>query len=163
MKNGLHINEILTILRRTYPTIPMHEAHRKNPFRLLVAIVLSQRARDSVTVPTATKLFERITTAQDLLDLPIKELETIIKPIGFHHTKAAALKKLSAALVERYNGDVPSTEAELLLLPQVGRKTANILLTEFFHTPQIAVDVNMFVSQEIHIVPSAPFSCIASE
>ncbi len=143
MKNDLHIDVVLEILSRVYPTIPMHEVHAKNPFRLLVAVVLSQRARDSVTVPTAAKLFERITTANDLMELPIGELETIIKPIGFHHTKALALKKLARVLVENYDGVVPNTEKELLLLPQVGRKTANILLTEFFHTPQIAVDIHV--------------------
>lgn len=143
MKTDLPINQVLTILSHEYPTIPMHEVHALNPFRFLVAIVLSQRARDSVTVPVTVQLFEHITTVQDLNDFPLEKLEAIIKPIGFHHTKAVALKKLSRALLERFNGEVPSTEEELLSLPQVGRKTANILLTEFFDTPQIAVDIHV--------------------
>jgi len=139
-----HIVEtVLTILDHTYPTLAMHEVHGQDPFRMLVAVILSQRARDAVTVPVAARLFERITTPQDLLNLPTEELEAIIYPIGFAHAKATALKKMAAVLVEQYGGVVPGTEAELLSLPQVGRKTANIILTTFFHTPQIAVDIHV--------------------
>jgi len=67
----------------------------------------------------------------------------ILRPIGFFHAKAAAVQKLSRIIVEKFDGQVPKTEAELLSLPQVGRKTANIMLTLFFNTPQIAVDVHV--------------------
>lgn len=137
------VRSVITLLRTSYPTLPMHEVHGHDPFQMLVAVVLSQRARDAVTVPTASLLFQRIHTPQQLLDLPLKELEAIIKPIGFQVAKAVALKKLAKSLVEKYNGIVPSTEEELLSLPQVGRKTANIILTTFFDTPQIAVDIHV--------------------
>ncbi len=134
---------VLDILATTYPTLPMHEAFGHDPFQMLIAVVLSQRSRDSVTVPTAQTLFARAHTPQELCSLAQSELESIIKPIGFYHTKASAIKKLSAIIVERFNGVVPATEQELLSLPHVGRKTANIILTCFFHTPQIAVDIHV--------------------
>jgi endonuclease III len=137
------VSTVLEILDTTYPTLAMHEVHGKDPFRMLVAVVLSQRARDAITVPTAATLFERITTAQDLADFPIEELEAIIQPIGFHKEKAKSLKELANVLVDQYGGQVPTTEEELLSLPRVGRKTANIILTTFFDTPQIAVDIHV--------------------
>lgn len=137
------IPTVLSILDKEYPTIPMHVEHGGDPFRLLVAIILSQRARDSVTVPLTTTLFTHITTPQDMVDLPQQKLEDIIHPIGFYHAKATALQEMAKILVETYHGKVPTTEKELLALPHVGRKTANIILTSCFNTPQIAVDVHV--------------------
>lgn len=137
------VKTVIQLLDRTYPTLPMHEVHGHDPFQMLVAVILSQRSRDSVTVPTATKLFEVAKTPQDFVNLPIQELERHIKRIGFYKAKAVAIKKLSSILVEQYAEHVPSTEKELLLLPHVGRKTANIILTTFFDTPQIAVDIHV--------------------
>jgi endonuclease III len=134
---------VLSILDRTYPTIAMHEVHGHDPFQLLVAVILSQRSRDSVTVPTAQKLFETVKTPADFVRIPQVELEQKIRAIGFYTAKAAAIKKLSAILIEKYNGQVPSREGDLLSLPHVGRKTANIILTTFFDTPQIAVDIHV--------------------
>lgn len=139
----MQIEPVLEILDRTYPTIPMHEVHGHDPFQLLVAVILSQRARDSVTVPLATKLFTVAKTPQDFVDLPIAKLSEIIRPIGFYSAKSIAIKKLAKILVDKYDGKVPRTEAELLELPSVGRKTANIILTTFFDTPQIAVDIHV--------------------
>lgn len=137
------IVSVLQILDRKYPSLPMLTVHATTPFRLLVAIILSQRSKDSVTVPLAQKLFKRVSTPQDFQKIPLLELEKIIQPIGFYKVKAKALKKLSNLLMEKYAGHVPSTEQELLSLPQVGHKTANILLTTFFNTPKIAVDTHV--------------------
>lgn len=134
---------VLNILSKTYTDHPMHEAFKHNAVHMLIAVVLSQRATDAMTIPVAKKLFEHAPTARDIMNLPQHELESIIRPIGFFHAKAAALKKLCAALAERHHGEVPHTEQELLALPQVGRKTANIMLTLFFKTPQIAVDIHV--------------------
>ncbi|MEP7166640.1 MAG: endonuclease III [Candidatus Woesebacteria bacterium] len=134
---------VLNILDKKYPTIAMHEVHGHDPFQMLVAVILSQRSRDSVTVPVAKTLFETVKTPADFVTISQTDLEQKIHAIGFYHAKAAALKKMSALLVEKYQGKVPSTEEELLSLPQVGRKTANIILTTFFNTPQIAVDIHV--------------------
>lgn len=143
MQSTLKIVKVLEILDETYPTIPMHEVHGHDPFQLLVAVILSQRSRDSVTVPTAAKLFEVAKTPEDFVNLPAEELERLIHAIGFYHEKAAAIKKMSEILVNEYDGKVPSSEKELLSLPHVGRKTSNIILTTFFDTPQIAVDIHV--------------------
>src|SRR5579859_4492266 len=110
MKTTKAIITVLELLNQAYPTIPMHEEHALNPFRLLVAIILSQRARDRVTVPLTKELFTHITTAQDLERLPLGELEQLIRPIGFYKTKAKALKELASVLITKYNATVPSNE-----------------------------------------------------
>lgn len=133
----------MDILRATYTTHPMHEAFQHDVFQMLIAVVLSQRATDAMTIPVAKKLFEVAPAPQAIVELPLVELEKIIRPIGFFHQKAVALKKLSSAILEKHGGKVPTIEEQLLALPQVGRKTANIILTMFFETPQIAVDVHV--------------------
>jgi len=137
------VKRVLDILFQTYPSHPMHEAFQHNPFHMLIAVVLSQRATDARTIPVAQHLFTFADTPLKIIQLPIVKLEEILHPIGFYQHKALALKKLSQQLIERFDGKVPSTEEELLSLPQVGRKTANIMLTMFFNTPQIAVDVHV--------------------
>ncbi len=121
----------------------MHEAFGDDPFCMLVAVVLSQRATDAMTIPVAHKLFQKAKTPQEIVELSSKTMETILHPIGFYRQKTRALKALSRMLIEKFDSKVPSTEQELLSLPQVGRKTANIILTLFFHTPQIAVDTHV--------------------
>lgn len=110
---------------------------------MLVAVILSQRATDAMTIPVAQTLFQTAPTPQAIVRLKIQTLENIIKPIGFFRAKAKAIQKLSHMLIEKFSGQVPNTESDLLSLPQVGRKTANIMLTLFFNTPQIAVDVHV--------------------
>lgn len=138
-----NIERVIQILQKTYTTHPMHEAFKHDAFQMLIAVVLSQRATDAMTIPVSMQLFKHAPTAQLLANIPLAEIEKIIRPIGFFHAKAQAIKKLARVLVEQHNGKVPSTELELLALPQVGRKTANIMLTLFFNTPQIAVDVHV--------------------
>lgn len=141
--NQATVKTVLSILDTTYPTIAMHEVHGHDPFQMLVAVILSQRSRDSVTVPVAKQLFENTKTPQDFVSIPQKDLEEKIRAIGFYRAKADGIKKLSKILVEKYDGHVPAKEEDLLSLPHVGRKTANIILTTFFDTPQIAVDIHV--------------------
>ncbi|PWU23830.1 endonuclease III [Candidatus Cerribacteria bacterium 'Amazon FNV 2010 28 9'] len=143
MPSQTEVEAVLNILNTTYPTLAMHEVHGGDPFRMLVAVILSQRSRDSVTVPLAAQLFEHIITAADLDRMPLEELTDRIRPSTFYQQKAKALKELAHILVTQYQGKVPQTEEQLLALPRVGRKTANIILTTFFNTPQIAVDTHV--------------------
>lgn len=137
------VTTVLKILQKTYLTHPMHESFKHDPFQMLVAVVLSQRATDAMTIPVAKALFAQAGTPSAILQLSLATLQTILRPIGFFHAKAAAIKKLCHVIVTNFNGKVPKTETDLLSLPQVGRKTANIMLTLFFNTPQIAVDVHV--------------------
>jgi endonuclease-3 len=115
----------------------------KDPFFVLVSCLLSLRSRDTVTLPISQNLFSRVTSPQEMLDIPLQDLEEIIRPIGFFHQKARTLKHVSAELLNRFNGRVPSSEADLLSIKGIGRKTANLVLGLSFGIPAICVDTHV--------------------
>ncbi|MFN3534046.1 MAG: endonuclease III domain-containing protein, partial [Desulfatiglandales bacterium] len=89
------------------------------------------------------RLFERYNTPEAMAGIPLGELEELIRPTGFYKNKARALKALSMVILERFGGEVPSTMEELLSLPGVGRKTANVVLGAVFDVPGIVVDTHV--------------------
>jgi|Deesub1362A_J573_1020465.scaffolds.fasta_scaffold00202_13 endonuclease-3 len=113
------------------------------PFQHLVFAVLSARTRDEQTVVAARKLFERIKTPEELAKLPLEEIEKLISNAGFYRNKAENLKAMAKILVENYNSEVPDTYHELIKLPGVGRKTANVVLAYAFGKNTIAVDTHV--------------------
>ena len=115
-----------------------------NPLQLLVATMLSAQTTDK-TVNVVTKtLFERYKTAEDFAGADLKELETIIKSTGFYHNKAKNVKKCCQLLVEKFGGHVPRTMEQILELPGVARKTANIVLANAYGViAGIAVDTHV--------------------
>lgn len=115
----------------------------REPFFILVATLLSARARDNVTERVVNELWQRASNPQAIASMPLRELEAILKPCGMFRAKARALKALSAQLVTEYGGKVPTDEAALLSLPGVGRKTANLVLAEAFGIPAICVDTHV--------------------
>ena len=114
-----------------------------DPFRVLVATILSARTKDQTTTLATERLFKEVQTLDALGKLPLKKLETLIFPVGFYRTKARRIRDISRDLLERFNGAVPSTIEELLTLKGVGRKTANLVLTEGFHQPAMCVDTHV--------------------
>lgn len=120
-------------------------AHRYNhdPFIILIACLLSLRARDVATLPIVEKLLLKARTPQELMRISDKDLETLLYPLGFYRRKAAVLKTVSHDLIERFQERVPDNEKALLSLPGVGRKTANLVLSEAFGKPAIAVDTHV--------------------
>ena len=123
---------------------PRTELEYKNPFTLLVAVVLSAQATD-VGVNKATRaLFEVADTPEKMAGLGEERLRDYIKTIGLVNTKAKNVITLSETLVERFGGEVPNDRAALQSLPGVGRKTANVVLNEAFGEPTIAVDTHIF-------------------
>jgi len=114
-----------------------------DPFRILVACVLSQRTKEEVTTIAAEKLFAAASTPAEMLHLTEKKIGSLIYPVGFWKTKARAIRGLSAVILERHQGAVPSTMEELLALPGVGRKTANLVLSDAFAIPSICVDTHV--------------------
>ncbi len=114
-----------------------------HPFLMLIACLLSLRARDSTTIHICRDLFSRATTPAELLDMPRQELEHIIFKSGFYKTKARVIQEVSKILLDSYNGMVPVTFEELILLPGVGPKTANLVLGLAFGTPKICVDTHV--------------------
>jgi endonuclease-3 len=112
------------------------------PLELTVATILSAQSTDKRVNLTTPALFARYRTALDYAQANRDELENLIRPTGFYRNKAASLIGLGQALVERFDGEVPSTMAELVTLPGVGRKTANVILGNAFGVPGITVDTH---------------------
>lgn len=112
------------------------------PLELLVAVILSAQATDVKINEVTPVLFAKYRTAADYASADRAELEEIIRPTGFYRNKATSLLGLGAALVERFDGEVPGTQADLVTLPGVGRKTANVVLGDAFGVPGITVDTH---------------------
>lgn len=112
------------------------------PLELTVATILSAQSTDKRVNLTTPALFKRYPTALDYAQADRDELETLIRPTGFFRNKATSLIGLGQALVERFDGEVPSTMEELVTLPGVGRKTANVILGNAFGVPGITVDTH---------------------
>ncbi len=113
------------------------------PFRVLVSTVLSARSRDASTLKVCARLFTRIRDFEDLARFPEVELERELHPLGFFRAKARHLKALPEAIQRLFGGRIPDTIEELIKLPGVGRKTANLIVSEAFGKPGICVDVHV--------------------
>lgn len=133
---------------------PVSELEYKNPYTLLIAVVLSAQATDK-SVNKATKaLFEKVTSPQQMLDLGYDKLLPYIKSIGLYKNKGANIIKLSKMLVEEYNSEVPGTKEELVKLPGVGPKTANVVLNVIFKQPTMPVDTHILrIAPKIGLAP----------
>src|SRR5262245_22379818 len=120
------------------------EAQAEHPFQILIATLLSARTQDATTHAAATRLFKRARTARTLARLPVPEIERLIYPVGFYRNKARQVKGCCELLVSHLGGRVPSTMEQLVRLPGVGRKTANLVLILGFKSHRnICVDVHV--------------------
>lgn len=142
------IHEVIRRLRAAAPNwhapvVTFIAVQTGDPFRVLISCLLSLRTRDDTTGPAARRLFALADTPQALLALTAPDIERAIYPVGFYRTKARTILEISRALIERYNGKVPDDLDELLTLHGVGRKTANLVLTQGFGTPAICVDTHV--------------------
>jgi len=137
-KNARAIYRILT---KTYPDVRC-ELDFKNPLELTVAVVLSAQCTDKRINALTPALFKKYKKAKDYARAPLAEIEEFIYSAGFYHAKARHLKGLGTKIVEDFNGDVPATIEELVTLPGVGRKTANVVLGHAFGIPGITVDTH---------------------
>ncbi|BBM18200.1 endonuclease III [Enterococcus avium] len=119
------------------------ELHSESPFQLLIAVILSAQATD-VSVNKATPaLFAVYPTPEAMAQAPMEDLIAKIKTIGLYRNKAKNIKACAQMLLENYGGSVPTTREELIKLPGVGRKTANVVLGDAFGVPAIAVDTHV--------------------
>ncbi len=133
---------IALILDDLFPTVDIPLAHR-DPFTLLVAVVLSAQTTDKLVNEVTPALFARAATPQAMAALPVEEIRALIRRIGLTDGKARNLKRLSELLVERHGGEVPQTFEELEALPGVGHKTASVVLNQAFGLPTFAVDTHI--------------------
>ena len=136
------------LLKRAYeqhraPIMDLVAAQTRDPFRILVGTILSARTQDGTTAGAVERLFARVKTPAELGALSEREIEGLIFPVGFYHTKARMLKQLPAALAEKCGGRVPDEIDALCQLPGVGRKTANLVRALGFCKPAICVDVHV--------------------
>ena len=142
------IDSIYKILNKTVkdykvPIVDLVEARTKDPFKILVTTILSARTKDEVTARASVSLFKKVSVPKDINKLTIKQIEKLIYPVGFYKNKAKYLKKLPVVLKEKFNNKIPRTIEELIELPGVGRKTANLVMAVAFKIPAICVDVHV--------------------
>ena len=125
------------------PSVTLVGKKFKSPFLVLISCLLSLRTRDETTLPASERLFARADTMQGMLDIPSSEIQKLIYPVGFYKTKALRIHDICEDLIHRFNGKVPDDLDLLLTLKGVGRKTANLVLTEGFGKQGICVDTHV--------------------
>lgn len=144
----LDIRKIITILRESCaeledPIVTKISRKKRDPFRILISTVLSARTKDEMTRKASENLFQRASTPEEIIELQLEEIEKLIYPAGFYKNKAKSIKQLCETLLNEFDGVVPSDLDELLRLPGVGRKTANLVLTLGFNKLGICVDTHV--------------------
>jgi len=125
------------------PSVTLVGKKWKDPFLVLISCLLSLRTKDETTLPACERLFARARDIRGLLNIPVKEMEKLIYPVGFYRTKARTIHSVCRDLRTRFNGKVPEDLEQLLTLKGVGRKTANLVVTEGFGKPGICVDTHV--------------------
>ena len=149
------IREVIDELEKLYPDAEC-ELNFTTPFELLVATILSAQCTDKRVNIVTEKLFKDYNTPEDFLKLKESELELLIKSTGFYRNKSKSILGTSRILVDKYNSQVPDTREELMKLPGVGRKTANVVMSNAFGKQAIAVDTHVFrVSNRIGLANSS--------
>ena len=121
----------------------LHEAETGGPFSILIGTILSARTKDENTTKVVKRLFKEYKSAKALAKAKVRDVEKIIKSIGFYHVKTKRIIKVASLITTQYKGKVPNDFEELLKLPGVGRKTANCVLVYGFEKPAIPVDTHV--------------------
>lgn len=146
----IHVNipKIIQILSREFnkhemPIVDFIKIQTNDPYKILIATILSARTKDQITTKVCENLFSKAPNMQKLNKLSLNEIETIIKPINYYKNKAKYLKQLPSILKEKFNNKIPSEIDELIQLPGVGRKTANLVRSTAFGLSAICVDIHV--------------------
>jgi len=135
--------QIITKLKRVYPDAHC-ELHHSNPLQLLIATILSAQCTDERVNKVTPALFARCQTAREFAEIPLAELEGLVRTTGFFRAKAKSIRGCATALVQDHRGEVPRTMEHLHKLPGVGRKTANVVLGNAFNLAEgIVVDTHV--------------------
>ncbi len=142
MKLTTRADRIRRILKERYPEAVTPLFH-ETPFQLLVATILSAQCTDNQVNKVTRQLYKQLKTPDDFARAQIKTIEKYIRSTGFYHNKARNIKNCSQMILENHAGRVPHTLEELVKLPGVGRKTANVVLGAVFNTPGIVVDTHV--------------------
>jgi endonuclease III len=142
------LEKILNVLKKEYPKwnapiVTFIKNSRGTPYKILISTILSLRTKDETTTRAVIRLFERANTPEEMLGLKEKEIQELIYPVGFYRTKSRNILEISRILIDEYGSRVPDEIDELLKLPGVGRKTANLVVTLGYDKPGICVDVHV--------------------
>lgn len=154
----MRLSPLITALENHFknsraPVVSLIAERGATPFEILVSTLLSLRTRDAVTAGATARLLKRAGTPEKVMALSEKQIQSLIYPVGFYPTKAKRLKQICSLLINQFNGHVPDTLEELLTMPGVGRKTANLVLIEGFHKAAICVDTHVHrISNRIGLV-----------
>ncbi|MFI3171030.1 MAG: endonuclease III [Eubacteriales bacterium] len=135
-------NYILDEMDKMFPDAEC-ALHHRNPYELIIAVVLSAQTTDEAVNKVTPALFQRFPTPEDLMEGDITEIESYLTKIGLYRNKSKMIKSLSTTLVLEYNSQVPATMKELTSLAGVGRKTANVVLSVAYDIPAFAVDTHV--------------------
>ena len=143
-----NIDQTVAILKQELkglpdPSVTLVGKKWKNPFLVLISCLLSLRTKDTTTLPASERLFALAQTPQEMLKLRGSKIEKIIYPVGFYRTKARTIHAICRDLIERFDSQVPDDLDQLLTLQGVGRKTANLVLTEGFGKLGVCVDTHV--------------------
>ena len=125
------------------PSVTLVGKRWKSPYLVLISCLLSLRTKDTTTLPASKRLFHLAATPEGMVKLTVAQIERAIYPVGFYKTKARRIIEISRDLLTRFCGKVPDTIDELLTFHGVGRKTANLVLTEGFQKPAMCVDTHV--------------------
>lgn len=125
------------------PVMDLIKNQTGDPFKILIGTILSARTKDETNAKVCEKLFKKIKNFQDLERVSLSELQKLIYPVGFYITKAKKLKELPKIINEEFNGKIPEEIDDLVKLPGVGRKTANLVRSLAFNKPAICVDTHV--------------------
>ena len=136
------VKNIWPVLKKTYPDAKI-ALKFVNPLELLIATILSAQCTDVRVNMVTPGLFKKYKSAKDWAKADIKQIESDIRSTGFYHNKAVSIKGACTKIIEQFGGKVPGTMAELVDLPGIGRKTANVVLGNAFGTPAIACDTHV--------------------
>lgn len=134
--------EIVNILKEKYPSAECSLEYEGEAWKLLIMGRLSAQCTDQRVNVVCETLFDELPSLQDVANAPIEKIEQIIKPCGLYHSKAKNIKEACQMLIDKHNGVLPNTMDELLALPGVGRKIANLLLGDVYHQPAIVTDTH---------------------
>ena len=137
-----NFEKVFKTFRKHYNQVPL-ELFKDDPYKTLISTVLSSRTKDEVTLKASKRLFSKAKNLEQLGQLEIRSIQGLIYPVGFYKTKAKHLKMLAYRILEAFRGEIPETREELMSLPGVGRKTANLVLNRAFGIPAIAVDTHV--------------------
>ena len=145
MVTGMKISTIIKIIKLLEKKYPTEWFRHEDPFRVLISTVLSQRTKDENTERASKLLFSQYKNVGQLAKADLREIQKLIKIVGFYKQKAKNIKKISQILIKQHGGKVPKNFDALISLPGVGRKTANCVLVYGYKIPAIPVDVHVHV------------------